>query len=85
MSSKPEFKNKYCTVWPAGQYGRNLEVKKSYKDKKTGEWKESTKFFENEIPALFEALKEVMSLLNGQDAEAIENVTNVYNDEDIPF
>ena len=80
MSNKPAFKNKYVTVWD-GDYGKTFVVEKSYKDKKTDEWKRSNKFFENEMPALLEALKEAMQ----SRSEVVQEDTNDFSDEEIPF
>lgn len=79
MSKQPEFKNKYVTVWDS-QYGLNLVVEKSYKDKKTNEWKKSSKFFMNEAPALIEAIKEAL-----QHFDSVDKVKNAFDDGGVPF
>ena len=86
MSNKPEFKNQYITIWPPNQYGRQIVIEKRYKDKKTEEWKATNKYFENELPKIFEALKEAMQHLGvPSNEEALENITNTFDDDSIPF
>lgn len=84
-SNKPILKNKYVTVWD-GQWGKQIVIEKSYKDKKTKEWKSSNKFFENELPELISALQEAMLTLGvPTNEQAEENIINTFDDSDIPF
>lgn len=87
MSNKPILKNKYVTVWPPGEYGHSIVIEKSYKDKKTQEWKRTNKFFENELPTLLEAVKEAIQALanSSENDEALQNITNAFDDQDIPY
>lgn len=85
MSNKPLLKNKYVTVWD-GQWGKQIVIEKSYKDKKSNEWKRSNKFFENELPELISALQEAMLTLGvPSNEEAQETNTNDFDDDSIPF
>lgn len=92
MSNKAILKNKYVTIWD-GQWGKQIVIEKSYKDKKTQEWKRSNKFFENELPELISALQEAMQLVGTEDTEQGSEIsfndssdpTNVFNEDDIPF
>lgn len=46
--------------FPNGSYGKSYVVQKSWKDKKTGEWKRSSiNLFENELPKLKKVLEEI--------------------------
>jgi hypothetical protein len=67
------FKNKglKVAVWPTRNGGYSYSINKSYKDKQTGEWKETKSFFKEEVEALIDLLKQAMGY--GGSREEHEN------------
>jgi hypothetical protein len=41
----------------AGQYGDNFNIQKSYKDKQSNEWKNTSSLNENDLPAVAEVIR----------------------------
>lgn len=60
MGNGPVFKDREkgfeLVIWD-NPTGYSINIKKSYKDKFSGEWKESTKYFEGDIPILSRILE----------------------------
>jgi hypothetical protein len=58
-----DFKNKGVSValWEARNGGYSYSVQKRYKDKTTGEWKESRYWYKDELENLIELLKQAMA------------------------
>lgn len=57
-----DFKNKGVSVavWAAKNGGYSFSLQKRYKDKQSGEWKESRYYYKDEIEGLIELLKEAV-------------------------
>lgn len=79
-------------VWP-NDHGMSCSIKKSYKDKASGEWKDSKYWFQEDIKALGELCHEATIWFEngdgGQEKPAIEAIkesaTAIFVDDDIPF
>ena len=58
-----DFKNKGVSVavWNTKNGGYSYSVQKRYKDKQTGEWKESRYWYKDELENLIELLKQAMA------------------------
>lgn len=58
-----DFKNKGVSVavWAAKNGGYSFSLQKRYKDKQSGEWKESRYYYKDEIEGLIELLKQAMA------------------------
>lgn len=58
-----DFKNKGVSVaiWAAKNGGYSYSIQKRYKDKNTGEWKESRYWYKDEMASLIELLKQAMA------------------------
>lgn len=58
-----DFKNKGVSVavWTAKNGGYSFSIQKRYKDKQSGEWKESRYYYKDELEALIELLKEAVT------------------------
>lgn len=95
MSRKPIYnarsKGIDIAVWE-GNTGPQFTIRKSYKDKQTGEWKESKTLFSNDLEILKELITEALSW--GKNVENIEEpahyaaagaTTVDLDDDDIPF
>lgn len=63
--SKPvqDFKHKGLSVavWPTRNGGYSYSIQKRYKDKQTGEWRETKSLFKEEAEALIELLKQALA------------------------
>lgn len=63
--SKPvqDFKHKGLSVavWPTRNGGYSYSISKRYKDKQTGEWRETKSLFKEEAEALIELLKQALA------------------------
>lgn len=58
-----DFKNKGVSVavWNTKNGGYSYSVQKRYKDKQSGEWKESKYYYKEEVEGLIELLKEAVT------------------------
>jgi hypothetical protein len=58
-----DFKHKGLSVavWPTKNGGYSYSIQKRYKDKQSGEWRETKSFFKEEIEALIDLLKQAVS------------------------
>jgi len=97
MSRKPIYnarsKGIDIAVWE-GNTGPQFTIRKSYKDKQTGEWKESKTLFSNDLEILKELITEALSW--GKNVSNIEEPSQLvaanqsvesvdFKDDDIPF
>lgn len=93
-----DFKNKGVSVavWTNKQGGFSFSIGKRYKDKQTGEWKESRYYYKDEVEGLIELLKEAVTYAHNraehesQGSKSTTQATTKYeiSDEDwgdIPF
>lgn len=57
-----DFKNKGVSVavWNTKNGGYSFSLQKRYKDKQTGEWKESRYYYKDELESLIDLLKEAV-------------------------
>lgn len=57
-----DFKNKGVSVavWEARNGGYSFSIQKRYKDKQSGEWKESKYYYKEEVEGLIELLQEAV-------------------------
>lgn len=82
------------TMWPAGDKGVNVTIRKRYKDK-DGNWKDGTSFFAEELPLLAALLMKVFSSTVHLDlankpqvsapAQPSQPVPQSFETDDIPF
>ena len=58
-----DFKHKGLSVavWPTKNGGYSYSIQKRYKDKQTGEWKETKSLFKEEAEALIDLLKQALA------------------------
>lgn len=72
------FKNKglQVAIWPTKNGGYSYSISKRYKDKQTGEWKETKSLFKEEAEALIDLLKQALGY--GGSREEHENEAHVY-------
>ena len=58
-----DFKNKGVSVavWPTKNGGYSYSIQKRYKDKQSGEWKETKSLFKEEAEALIELLQQALA------------------------
>ena len=58
-----DFKHKGLSVavWPTRNGGYSYSIQKRYKDKQTGEWKETKSLFKEEAEALIDLLKQALA------------------------
>jgi hypothetical protein len=58
-----DFKNKGVSVavWPTKNGGYSYSISKRYKDKQSGEWRESKSLFKEEAEALIDLLKQALA------------------------
>lgn len=58
-----DFKHKGLSVavWPTKNGGYSYSISKRYKDKQTGEWKETKSLFKEEAEALIDLLKQALA------------------------
>lgn len=63
-----DFKNKGVSVavWNAKNGGYSFSIQKRYKDKQSGEWKESRYYYKDELEALIELLKEAVTYVSNR-------------------
>lgn len=71
-----DFKHKGVSVavWNAKNGGYSFSIQKRYKDKQSGEWKESRYYFKEEIDGLIELLKEASNYAHGRAEHAHEGI-----------
>ena len=78
-----DFKNKGVSVavWSAKNGGYSFSLQKRYKDKQSGEWKESRYYYKEELESLIELLKEAVNYAsNRAEHEAQETTASIgYN------
>lgn len=67
-------KNCQLTVWQNPE-GISFQFGKHYKDKKTGEWKESKKLYADELPHVIEMFRSAVQW--SQNREKMESSTQV--------
>jgi len=91
-----DFKTKGVSVavWNAKNGGYSFSIQKRYKDKQSGEWKESRYYYKEEVEALIELLKEAANYAHGRQEHATEGIPSGQNKpttmtqadyDDIPF
>lgn len=93
-----DFKNKGVSVavWAAKNGGYSFSLQKRYKDKQSGEWKESRYYYKDEIEGLIELLKEAVKYASNRSEHESQgsaqgpgyNVTRELTKEeldDLPF
>lgn len=73
MKPVQTFKNRgiQIAVWPSKNGSYTYSITKSYKDKQSGEWKETKSFFKEEAENLIELLKQAIGY--GDSREEHEN------------
>lgn len=77
-------------IW-RGTKGLSASIKKSYKNKATGEYKDTTVFFKDDLEKLIEVCKEAIQFLDAQEGTSEERVFIMpdpkpsRDQDDIPF
>lgn len=71
-----DFKNKGLSVavWPGRNGGYTYSVQKRYKDKQSGEWKETKSLFKEEAEALIELLQQALAYGGSRDTHEHEGM-----------
>lgn len=71
-----DFKHKGLSVavWEARNGGYSFSVQKRYKDKQTGEWKESKYYYKEEVDALIDLLKQAASFASNRAEHQHEGI-----------
>jgi len=93
-----DFKNKGVSVavWNTKNGGYSFSLQKRYRDKQSGEWKESKYYYKDELEALIELLKEAVTYATNRSEHESQgsksglgyNVTRELTQEeldDLPF
>lgn len=87
MGNGPAFKAKEkgieVVVWD-NERGKSINIKKSYKDKTTDEWKDSKYYYPDDLPRLVELLQKTINWLEGDHTE-VKAEPAKFDDSDIPF
>lgn len=79
------------TVWPKNQTGdMTFSIRKTYKDKKTDEWKESKSLFLSDLKALLGLVQQTINFAEEAAQPDIqqyqqEPLPSPFDDDDIPF
>lgn len=73
-----DFKHRGLSVaiWPTKNGGYSYSISKRYKDKQSGEWKETKSLFKEEAEDLIDLLKQALAY--GNTREEHENEAHVY-------
>lgn len=61
-------------VWPAKNGGYSYSISKRYKDKQTGEWKETKSLFKEEAEALIDLLKQAIGYGGSREEHEHEGI-----------
>lgn len=71
-----DFKNKGVSVavWPTKNGGYSYSIQKRYKDKQTGEWKETKSLFKEEAEALIELLQQALAYGGTRETHEFEGI-----------
>lgn len=83
-------------IWATNNGGYSYSMSKRYKDKTSGEWKESKYLYKEEVEALVRLLQEVLAYSNDRDTHIEEGIPSGqdkvteapfsgFEDDDIPF
>lgn len=73
-----DFKHKGLSVavWPARNGGYSYSISKRYKDKQSGEWRETKSLFKEEAEALIDLLKQAIAYGSNRQADAEEGLAS---------
>ena len=71
-----DFKHKGLSVavWPTRNGGYSYSISKRYKDKQSGEWRETKSLFKEEAEALIDLLKQALSYDANREAHEHEGI-----------
>lgn len=71
-----DFKHKGLSVavWPTRNGGYSYSISKRYKDKQSGEWKETKSLFKEEAEALIELLQQAISYGSNREEHEHEGI-----------
>jgi len=71
-----DFKHKGLSVavWPTKNGGYSYSISKRYKDKQSGEWKETKSFFKEEAEALIDLLKQALAYGGSREEHEHEGI-----------
>lgn len=79
-----DFKNKGVSVavWNAKNGGYSFSIQKRYKDKQSGDWKESRYYYKEEMEGLIELLQEAVKYASGRAEHDVNHIASGgYNTE----
>ena len=71
-----DFKHKGLSVavWPTKNGGYSYSISKRYKDKQSGEWRETKSFFKEEAEALIDLLKQALAYGGNREEHEHEGI-----------
>jgi len=71
-----DFKHKGLSVavWPTKNGGYSYSIQKRYKDKQSGEWRETKSFFKEEAEALIDLLKQALAYGGNREEHEHEGI-----------
>ena len=79
-----DYKNKGVSVavWRARNGGYSFSIQKRYKDKQSGDWKESRYYYKEEVEGLIELLQEAVKYASGRAEHDVDHLASGgYNSE----
>ena len=79
-----DYKNKGVSVavWPTKNGGYSYSIQKRYKDKQSGDWKESKYYYKEEVEGLIELLQEAVKYASNRAEHDVDHMASGgYNSE----